>query len=89
MEHSTSFKGDFNESGAGSYYGRLLENSTHLRSNLTFTFTSQIAISCSDGSANISTTVTVEGIPCVGLICARTFGSIMYKTERQLNRVKR
>ena len=79
-----------NESDAGPYHGRLQElNSTHLRSNLTFTFTSQITISCSDGSENISITVTVKGIPCVGLICARTFGSIMYKTERQLNRVKR
>ena len=64
-----------NKSDAGPYHGRLLENSTHLRSNLTFTFTSQTIISCSDGSVNISITVTVEGIPCVRLICA-------YKTER-------
>ena len=63
-----------NESGAGSYHGRLQElNSTHLRSNLTFTFTSQITISCSDDSENISITVTVGGIPCVRLICAYTF----------------
>ena len=49
-------------SDAGLYNGRLQElNSTHLRSNLTFTFTSQITISCSDGCANSSITVTVEG----------------------------
>ena len=51
------------ESDAGSYHGQLWElNSTHLRSTLTFTFSNQIKINCSDGSASDSTTVTVEGI---------------------------
>ena len=66
-------RGRSNQSESGPYDGRLQElNSTHLRSNLTFTFTSQITISCSDGSANISITVTVEGIPCVRLIFVHT-----------------
>ena len=54
------------ESDAGFYHGRLQElNSTHLRSNLTFTFTSQITISCSDDSENTSTTISIEGIYCI------------------------
>ena len=58
-------RGRSRESDDGSYHGRLLENSTHLRSNLTFTFTSQITISCSDGSVNASLTISTEGIYCI------------------------
>ena len=51
------------ESYAGSYHGQLFElNSTHLRSTLTFTFSNQITINCSNDSASDSITVTVEGI---------------------------
>ena len=57
-------------SESGSYHGRLQElNSTHLISNLTFTFTSQITISCSDGCANSSITVTVEGESVLATCC--------------------
>ena len=59
-------RGRASEPDVGSYHGRLQElNSTHLRSNLTFTFTSQITISCYDGSANTSTTISTEGIYCI------------------------
>ena len=54
-------RGRSSESDDGPYHGRLLENSTHLISNLTFTFTSQITISCSDGSENTSLTISIEG----------------------------
>ena len=55
-------RGFSSEADAGLYHGQLLElNSTHLRSNLTFTFTSQITISCSDGSVNTSIKLSIEG----------------------------
>ena len=51
------------ESDADSYHGQLWElNSTHLRSTLTFTFSNQITINCSNDSASDSITVSVEGI---------------------------
>ena len=59
-------QGRSNQSESGPYDGRLQElNSTHLISNLTFTFTSQTIISCSDGSENTSTTISIEGIHCI------------------------
>ena len=56
-------RGRQNTSYAGSYYGQLMEsNDTHLISTLTFTFTTEITINCSDTSSIAGTTVIVEGI---------------------------
>ena len=56
-------RGRQDESNAGSYHARLMEpNATHLISRLSFTFTSEITINCSDNTASTSTTVTTEGI---------------------------
>ena len=51
------------ESNAGSYYGQLMEpDATHLRSTLSFIFTAEITINCSDTTASNSATLVVEGI---------------------------
>ena len=51
------------ESNAGSYYGQLVElNATHLQSTLSFIFTAEITINCSDTTASNSATLVVEGI---------------------------
>ena len=56
-------RGRQNESFAGSYQGQFQElNDTHLRSTLTFTFTSPTTINCTDLSANNSTTIMIEGM---------------------------
>ena len=57
-------RGRQNTTYAGSYYGQLMEpNGTHLISTLTFTFTTEITINCSDTSSIAGTTVIVEGTP--------------------------
>ena len=56
-------RGFQSESNAGSYYGQLMElNATHLRSTLSFTFTAEITINCSDATASSTLTVTIEGM---------------------------
>ena len=57
-------RGRQDESNAGSYYGQLMEpDATHLRSTLSFIFTVEITINCSDTTASSrSATLVVEGI---------------------------
>ena len=57
-------RGFQSESNAGSYHGQLIElNATHLKSTLTFIFTTEITINCSDTTTTSnSITLVVEGI---------------------------
>ena len=51
------------EPNAGSYHGQLIElNATHQKSILTFTFTTEITINCSDTTTSNSVTLVVEGM---------------------------
>ena len=56
-------RGRQDESNGGFYHARLMElNATHLRSTLSFTFSAEITINCSDTTASNSATLVVEGI---------------------------
>ena len=56
-------RGRQDESNSGSYHARLMEfNATHLISTLSFTFTDEISINCSDTHSSNGTDITIESI---------------------------
>ena len=51
------------DTNVGSYHGQLEElNGTHIRSKLTFNFTVQITINCTDLTSSNSSTIIIEGV---------------------------